>query len=271
MQQKMKGSLNELKEKMLLVNPAYEQNFEISEYHNTNNVIVKTRYGNCKSTVCNLLKGKIPTIESAINKTEFFINMYKEVYGDKYDFSIFEYHRTHEKSKIICRKHGIFEIRPSNLLFGQNCAKCSRESTTEYNKQYPNGWGSTNWYKKACTSKNFTGFKVYILKFWDDIETFYKIGRTFTSIKKRFIDKRAIKYNYKIVDIYNFPELTQENAFSCIKLEEELHRKSKKYKYVPSNTFDGVQECYSYLEEVEFINNHRSELVGKILDYVYGK
>ena len=59
--------------------------------------------------------------------TDEFIAKSKEKHGDKYDYSLVEYKNTNSKVKIICIKHGEFEIRPSHHKNGVGCKKCSDE------------------------------------------------------------------------------------------------------------------------------------------------
>ena len=60
--------------------------------------------------------------------TEEFINLSKEIHGDKYDYSKVNYKNIRTKIKIICKKHGIFNIRPDAHLKGDGgCRKCSVE------------------------------------------------------------------------------------------------------------------------------------------------
>jgi len=54
-----------------------------------------------------------------------FIQRSKKIHGNKYDYSLVEYKNNKTKVKIICKKHGIFEQKPSNHLKGYNCIKCS--------------------------------------------------------------------------------------------------------------------------------------------------
>lgn len=44
---------------------------------------------------------------------------------EKYDFSKFEYKRTHDKSILICPEHGEFLISPHNIRAGIGCPSCS--------------------------------------------------------------------------------------------------------------------------------------------------
>jgi len=59
--------------------------------------------------------------------TEEFIEKAKQVYGDNYDYSKVDYVNCDTKVKIICRKHGEFEIRPDHFLMGHGCSKCGYE------------------------------------------------------------------------------------------------------------------------------------------------
>ena len=56
---------------------------------------------------------------------ESIIKRFKEIHGDKYDYSSVSYLRQDVKVKIICNIHGDFEQIPSNHLRGHGCPKCS--------------------------------------------------------------------------------------------------------------------------------------------------
>src|SRR5690606_15894237 len=97
------------------------------------------------------------------------------------------------------KKHGEFSQVSSNHLSGQGCPKCGAFLISRSQKKTPTGWSIKQWENKASQSKNFDSFKVYIIKCWNDDETFYKIGRTFMSVKKRFCSKKTMPYNYEIL------------------------------------------------------------------------
>lgn len=59
------------------------------------------------------------------SNTDEFIDKAKNIHGNRYDYSLVDYKKSHIKVKIICSKHGIFEQSPSKHLEGQNCSKCS--------------------------------------------------------------------------------------------------------------------------------------------------
>lgn len=64
---------------------------------------------------------------SACSKTERFIEKFKCIHGDTYDYSITRYNGNNKLVKILCRKCGVFEINPSNHLKGMGCVACTRE------------------------------------------------------------------------------------------------------------------------------------------------
>lgn len=57
-----------------------------------------------------------------------FIERCKLIHGDKFDYSITEYHNCRSKISIICDSHGEFLILPDNHLRGQGCVKCAQEN-----------------------------------------------------------------------------------------------------------------------------------------------
>ena len=65
--------------------------------------------------------------------TEEFIEQARKVHGDKYDYSITKYDRSHTEIKYKCATHGVVSQSVSNHLQGWGCAKCSPsyKKTTE--------------------------------------------------------------------------------------------------------------------------------------------
>lgn len=54
-----------------------------------------------------------------------YIEKAKEIHGDKYDYSLVEYVNNNTKVKIICKTHGMFEIRANSFLQKNGCRQCS--------------------------------------------------------------------------------------------------------------------------------------------------
>ena len=64
-----------------------------------------------------------------ITKNNILLNKFKNVHGNKYDYSLVEYTGSKNKIRIICPSHGTFEQKVSNHLSGFGCWKCSKTLT----------------------------------------------------------------------------------------------------------------------------------------------
>jgi hypothetical protein len=109
-----------------------KKDFEvISRYtHNTTPILTQDRYGICEMSPNALMQGSTPSIKAALNKTEYCINKFKEVWKDRFDYSKFEYTGARVKSTIICRIHGEF-LQDANMhLSGKcGCPTCAHLAT----------------------------------------------------------------------------------------------------------------------------------------------
>lgn len=94
---------------------------------------------------------------SKIITTSEIIRAFKEVHGDKYDYSKVQYKSAKDKVCIICPKHGEFWQLPGNHKAGDGCPKCKRHLDIEeviqkfkirYNNKYD--------YSKIDLTKNYT-------------------------------------------------------------------------------------------------------------------
>lgn len=182
--------------------------------------------------------------------TKEFIQLAKEVHKNDCDYTDTLYISSREKVKIKCNIHNeYFEILPSNHLTGTKCKKCFSENQSKLFK----GREGTCGYTRSGYVKQANGREacVYLIKcFSDNNEFFYKIGKTFLDITKRFT-KSNICYNFEVTHLH-FGE-----AGYIYDLENELHRQYKKYKYKPNNWFAGYTECYNlFLPIEEIISKH---------------
>ena len=66
--------------------------------------------------------------------TEEIIEKFKQVHGDKYDYSKVEYVSTHKHITVICPEHGEFQISPANHLKGQGCIICKKMPSNKKQK-----------------------------------------------------------------------------------------------------------------------------------------
>lgn len=183
--------------------------------------------------------GRQSFIDTMTTSDEDFINKANIVHNFKYDYSNMNYNRITKKFNFYCELHGNNIQTRGNHLAGKGCTKCGRIRTVAYNSKNPGGWSITSWKNKAQVSKHFDSFKVYVIKCWNDEEDFYKIGRTFNTIKKRFNNRDLLPYNYEVIKIY------EDVAENIHKLETTLKQKNKNNKYLPLIYFAGNQECFS--------------------------
>jgi hypothetical protein len=306
-----------LKEDILKINPNF--NLEIIDNPKNSRVLVKTKYGICNPFFISLKRNQTPSIQTAINKTEYFINKLKEIHVDKlqydYDYSLVEYVNDRAKVKIICKKHGIFEMKATSLLKGSKCHTCAKQNykkakkvalnfitrskdvhgdTYEYDKCiYINSYNKvtitcrihgdfeqipfnhlkgngckkcasiannnflknkdlnlrsySGWKKAGLKSKNFDSFKVYILECWNENERFFKVGKTFLPIIKRFSGKDFLPYNYKILKI-----IQNEDADYISKLENKIQIEHISYRYIPKISFKGHHECFTKINNLNY-------------------
>ena len=55
------------------------------------------------------------------------VKEFKEIHGDKYDYSKVKYVNATTKVCIICPKHGEFWQNPFSHMMGYECSKCGKE------------------------------------------------------------------------------------------------------------------------------------------------
>lgn len=79
-----------------------------------------TRKAGCKK--CAMIK------IADLNKNKNWLNDFKSIHGDRYDYSKVEYKNNKTKVEIICKEHGSFFMRPnSHISQKQGCPKCSKK------------------------------------------------------------------------------------------------------------------------------------------------
>lgn len=164
--------------------------------------------------------------------TKEFIKLAKEVHGDKYSYENVDYINSRSKVEITCSTHKKFTQNPSVHLLGRGCFKCSREKGS---------WSHTQWQKAGEKSKHFDSFKVYIIKCWNEEEEFYKIGKTYHTVERRFSSKSSMPYNWDIVKVF------KGVAKEISELEKQLQKENKESKYYPDKKFGGIHECFKII------------------------
>ena len=205
---------------------------------------------------CGLIKNSANKIETG---KKLFEDKARKIHGNHYDYSETIYAGANSKASIICRKHGRFVQTISGHLTGEGCSKCGRERTIKASIENPTGWTLNDWVKTSETSRDFEGFRIYLLYLSGDTENFYKIGRTFTKLKVR---TRTIPYEVTLIH-----EIRNEDPKIIFDLENELKRKYKSFKYLPDLIFAGRQECFSLALPIQqIITNYPTNYIPKIDD-----
>lgn len=64
------------------------------------------------------------------SNNEQIIDRFKNVHGDRYDYSLVEYNNSKTKVKIICSAHGVFNQTPGKHCSKQGCPKCNNKNVT---------------------------------------------------------------------------------------------------------------------------------------------
>lgn len=78
-----------------------------------------------------------PRCNGGVSKTqEEFIESSKNKHNDIYDYSLVKYVNSKTKVDVICKKHGIFNIKPNNHILGQGCYLCGIENNTYTTQQF---------------------------------------------------------------------------------------------------------------------------------------
>lgn len=218
----------------------------VSQYISaTNRINVKDHLGIEYNVISSsLLSGCKPTIMSAVDKEDCFIKRANFEHKNKYDYSLLKYKNSSTKVIIICPEHGIFKQTPNQHINRKcGCSKCVIR---------PGGYNRSTWLKAGETSNYKINFKLYLVKIYNDNECFYKIGRTFRSLEKRFNGKIPYKWE-------SIVEIIGEGDF-IFNLEYKLHRKFKHLKYKPNIEFKGSTECFKHDKYIlNNINKYNNE------------
>lgn len=164
--------------------------------------------------------------------TEIFIEKSINRFGSLYDYSLVKYGKNAiSKVDIICKKHGVFKISPNSHLRGCGCPKCGIEKILSSPNRY-HSWSKTNW-RKRCEGKIA---KLYIIRIFNDNESFYKVGITSkNNIKRRFT---KLPYSWELIHL-----IESDNPDYIFDLERKILRETKDSKYLPLIKFEGYTEC----------------------------
>lgn len=211
----------------------FQSGWEIySEYRGRHNgILVKCDDIIYKTTPHLLLRGSLPTIQTALNQTEVFIGrLIESLDTSKLELDKVKYVDARTPVILTCKQHGDFEGKPINILKSTGCPVCAEERK---------GYSLNKWIQNSKKSKLFDGFCLYIMKLDSNGETFYKIGRTFRGVSHRAYD---IPYNCSIL------KKEYGGAKYIFNLENELLKHHSDFKYYPNVDFRGGTECFTSID-----------------------
>lgn len=162
-----------------------------------------------------------------------FIDRANITHNHKYIYNeTLNYSSMRNKVNIKCETHGYFTQRASAHIAGQGCPKCSHELNLHRR---------SDWFSKY----NGKEVSLYVLKCFNENETFYKIGIT-GNIKLRYDGKKKLPYNFEIVK-----QIDSFDVDYIWKLEKKLLLENKEFKYQPLIKFGGSKyECFSKINLV---------------------
>lgn len=171
--------------------------------------------------------------------TEQFIEEANKVHNNRYSYPNTIYIKSDYKLQIKCILHGDFEQIANSHLQGQGCPECKRETLKN---NLGTGWSRTS-FKERCGDRLAT---FYILKCFNDNESFYKLGITANTVKRRYDTKASMPYIYEIV------REIKGNAEAIFDLELKNKQLIKDYKYEPLIKFGGsTHECFTDISLIE--------------------
>lgn len=157
------------------------------------------------------------------------LSKFREIHGDRYDYSLVEYTGIKNKINIICKDHGAFYQDAGAHIVSKGCDKCARQ-ILNYRKSD---------YLKMCKDKHNGLSNFYILKMKEDNGViFYKIGITVQKLKWRY-RKGEMPYDY---DVLVFKSASAESVFD---LELKIKKLMINDTYSPIRKFAGSRyECF---------------------------
>lgn len=152
----------------------------------------------------------------------------------KYSYDKAVYKRSGDMITITCNIHGDFEQKANDHKLGRGCAKCGLEI----------GGFQRSDFQELCNKHHDGLGYLYVIKCYNDNESFYKVGITSVSVKARFAST-AMPYDYKVIyEVFNV------GAF-IFDIETQLHRLLSKYQYKPNVSFGGETECFTTIKPIE--------------------
>lgn len=212
-------------------------NIELTGNRKSKVKILCPEHGYFEQRVDDHLQGQgCPTCSGNVrSNTEDFIIKATNIHNGLYGYDKVNYINNNTKVSIECPIHGYFEQVPATHLQGQGCNTCAK---------LLKGWSKTH-FTDACNRNNKGLGILYVIRCFNDNESFYKIGITSKSVKARYASRHHMPYNYE--ELY----VIQDEPSIIYDLENKLILQSAIYRYEPLIFFEGRTECISNLRLIE--------------------
>lgn len=194
-------------------------------------------------------------------KFDNFVERANVIHNYRYEYPQVLIESANKKVPIVCHIHGEFFQSPNNHLSGNGCPRCNfRKSPLKTLKAINNKRGE---YEDIP-------FNFYVIRFYNDEESFLKVG-----VSSNTNSRYKKKIGYKLEVLLDYPT----NLYEARKLENFVLNELSVNRYNPLKKFSGYTECvasgleYNILLKIKefIIGENRSDLVGEILDFEYGK
>lgn len=189
--------------------------------------------------------GKINASEHTKKDKEEILHRFKNVHGDVYDYTKFEYNGYNELSEIICHKigydgkeHGSFWQRPHNHISGQGCPICNRsqlekeiavfldEENIEYEEQKKFPWMGVmkvDFYLPShCIVIECQGKQHYIPSNFGSKKK--SPEEMFDYVKNSDIRKKKLCENHGLKVVYYTHENEVDNTINTFKNKDDLKK-----------------------------------------------
>lgn len=156
-----------------------------------------------------------------------FIRRSSLLHDNKYDYSFVKYVTNNTKVDIVCPIHGVFSQAPAHHMNGCGCTECGNFLSSMKREE---------WVKK---SNNKLGI-FYIIRCFNENESFFKYGITFNTLKSRYSNKKRMPYEYEIVRLI----MSSDKGYIW-DLEKRFGRLKRPKRYSPLIKFQGYfYECF---------------------------
>ena len=215
---------------------------------------------------------------------EEWIERFKNVHGDKYDYSLVEYKNSKTKIKIICNKCGnIFEQLSQPHLRGQGCPFCKgtiKKTTEQFIKQAKSIHNNKYDYSLVDYKNNYTKVKIKCNRCQNVFEQtptnhlkgkecpFCKSTKTTEQFIKDAVKVHGNKYDYSLVDYKK----------SKIKVKIKCNRCQNIFEQKPNSHLNGNGCPYcsgknrntaSFIEQAKLIHGNKYDY--SLVNYIGGK